>query len=195
MAAKLRMEFEEQKVVAVNEAVKAQKLVQIACGVVYGKDGEEISLPNDPRIGVVREVIEEAGTKVIVFVPFKGVMRRVVAQLSTDFSVACINGETPKRERDQIFSTFQHTDQLKVLVAQPAAMSHGLTLTAASTVVWYAPITSNEIYTQANARITRPGQKHQQLIVNIEGCEAERRIYSRLQKKQNLQGLLLDLIA
>lgn len=193
MATRLKMEFEAQKVVAVNEAVKAQKLVQIACGVVYGQNGEEVALPNDPRIKVIEEVIEEAGTKVIIFVPFRAVMDRIMEQLSSH-SRACINGATSKAERDTIFRNFQHSDTPKVLVAQPAAMSHGLTLTAASTVIWYAPVTSNEIYQQANARITRPGQKHKQLIVNIEGCEAERRIYDRLRKKQNLQGLLLDLI-
>lgn len=195
MATRLKMEYEEQQVVAVNEAVKAQKLVQIACGVAYGPNGEEVTLPNDPRIAVVKEVIEEAGTKVIVFVPFKGVMRRIIEQLGTEWQVAAINGETPKAERDRIFNAFQHTDQIKVLVAQPAAMSHGLTLTAASTIVWYAPITSNEIYQQANARITRAGQKHKQLIVNIEGCEAERKIYQRLRKKQSLQNILLDIVA
>lgn len=195
MATRLKMEFEEQQVIAVNDAVKAQKLVQIACGVAYGADGHEVVLPNDPRIAVVREVIDEAGTKVIVFCPFKAVMRRIVEQLREDYHVEAINGETPKAERDRIFNAFQHTDQIKVLVAQPAAMSHGLTLTAASTVVWYAPITSNEIFQQANARITRAGQKHKQLIVCVEGSEAERKIYHRLKKKQSLQGLLLDIVA
>jgi SNF2 family DNA or RNA helicase len=81
-----------------------------------------------------------------------------------------------------------------VLVAQPAAMSHGLTLVAANTIVWYAPVTSNETYEQANGRITRPGQKHQQFIINIEGTAIERKIYDRLRNKQKTQGLLLDLV-
>ena len=73
-------------------------------------------------------------------------------------------------------------------------MSHGLTLTAASTVIWFAPVTSNEVYQQANARITRPGQKHNQLIVNIEGSLVERKVYTRLKAKQSMQGALLDII-
>jgi SNF2 family DNA or RNA helicase len=178
----------------VNEAVKMQKLVQIACGVVYGADREEVVLPNDPRVDVVKEVIEEAGTKVIVFVPFKAVLNRVAAQLAEEFPVAKISGETPKHERDDIFHHFQKSAEPRVLVAQPAAMSHGLTLTAASTVIWYAPVTSHEIYLQANARITRPGQKQHQLIVNIEATEVERRIYKRLKTKSSMQGLLLDLV-
>lgn len=192
MAATLVMEFQKQEVTAVNAAVKMQKLVQIACGVVYGANDSEVILPNDPRIAVVREAIEEAGTKTIVFVPFKGVLRHVAEQLSKDFTVAMISGDTPKHARDDIFHRFQHGKELQVLVAQPAAMSHGLTLTAASTVVWYAPVTSNEVYQQANARITRPGQKHTQVVVNVEASDVERRIYTRLKLKQSLQGLLLD---
>jgi SNF2 family DNA or RNA helicase len=71
-------------------------------------------------------------------------------------------------------------------------MSHGLTLTSASTIIWYAPVTSHDTYQQANARITRPGQKNTQFIVHLEGTEVERRIYKRLQSKEKMQGLLLD---
>lgn len=192
MATKLKMEFNSQEARAVNEAVKMQKLIQIACGVVYDSDGNDVMLPNNERINEVKDIVDEAGTKVIVFVPFKGVLRDVADQLGKHFTVATISGETPKAARDEIFNEFQHGKNLKVLVAQPAAMSHGLTLTAASTIVWFAPVTSNEIYQQANARITRPGQKHNQLIVNIDASEVERRIYTRLQKKQSMQGLLLE---
>jgi len=197
MLSQLKMEFSNQEVVAVNEAVKMQKLIQIACGLVYDSQGNDVILPNDNRIGVVKEVIEEAGTKVIVFVPFKGVLHHVADQLRKEFGedkVAELSGETPKAARDDIFFRFQKGKDLKVLVAQPAAMSHGLTLTAASVVVWYAPVTSNEVYQQANARITRPGQKHNQLIVNVESSDVERRVYKRLQTKQSMQGLLLETV-
>lgn len=193
MLAKLAMEYQGDSVVAVNEAVKAQKLLQIACGVVYGED-VDVHLPAKPRIDVVREVVEEAGTKTIVFVPFKAVLKYVAKELSADFTVEMISGETSKSERDRIFASFQNSSSPRVLVAQPAAMSHGLTLTAANTVVWFAPVTSNEIYEQANARVTRPGQKHTQFVVNIEGSDIERRLYARLRDRQKLQGLLLDLV-
>ena len=195
MVSQLKMEFSQQQVVAVNEAVKMQKLIQIACGVVYDQNGNDVILPNDHRIGVVKEVIEEAGTKVIVFVPYKGVLHHVADQLRKEFGedkVAELSGETAKAARDDIFFRFQKGKELKVLVAQPAAMSHGLTLTAASTVIWYAPVTSNEVYQQANARITRPGQKHNQLVVNVESSDVERRVYQRLRTKQSMQGLLLE---
>ncbi|NBS71720.1 hypothetical protein EBT31_22825, partial [bacterium] len=63
MLDKLIMEYQGGEVLAVNEAVKANKLVQIACGVAYGKDGEYIHIPNKPRIDVLKELIEESEGK------------------------------------------------------------------------------------------------------------------------------------
>jgi SNF2 family DNA or RNA helicase len=73
-------------------------------------------------------------------------------------------------------------------------MSHGLTLTAATTIIWYAPIHSNDIYLQANARVRRPGQTRTTVIAHIAGSDIERRIYKRLQAKEKLQGSLLDIM-
>ena len=81
-----------------------------------------------------------------------------------------------------------------MLVANPTTMSHGLTLTAATTIVWYAPIHSNDVYEQACARVRRPGQTRTTVIVHIAGSDIERRIYNRLRKKQKLQGSLLDMM-
>jgi superfamily II DNA or RNA helicase len=113
---------------------------------------------------------------------------------SRGFTTGAVYGDVTKHERDVIFQGFQKGTNPQVIVAQPASMSHGLTLTAASTIVWAAPITSNDIFEQANGRITRPGQKHSQLIVMIEGSELERRYYKRLKEKQKVQGTFLDLV-
>lgn len=194
MMSKLHMEFGGDQVQAVNEAVKVSKLLQIACGVVYGTSGEEVVLPNKPRIDEVIETIEQAATKAIVFVPFKSVLGYVADELEKHgITVGRISGDVPANERARIFKRFQDGD-LDVLVAQPAAMSHGLTLTAANTVIWYSAINSNETYEQANARVTRPGQKHTQFIVHIEGSPIERKAYLRLQGKQKMQGLLLEAV-
>lgn len=184
----------QQSVLALNEAIKVQKLVQIASGVVYARDGTHVEVPSQSRINEVVDIVEQAGSKVIVFVPYKGVLAFVARELAKQYTVEMISGETSKSERDRIFKNFQHSRDPQVLVAQPAAMSHGLTLTAASVIVWYAPVTSQETWAQANARITRPGQTLSQLIVSIEGSPVERRLYQRLRDKQTSEGLLLDII-
>jgi SNF2 family DNA or RNA helicase len=195
MLTKLKFEVAAGQVLAVNEAVKASKLVQIACGAAYDSDGTSVQLDAAPRLTVVKEIIDESEGKVIVFVPFVSAVEKVSEYLKGEgVSVECIYGEVSKAERDRIFGAFQKTDEPRVLVAQPAAMSHGLTLTAANTIIWYAPIFSNDIYEQACARITRPGQTMSQLIVNIEGSPIEQKTYDRLRNKQKMQGLLLTMV-
>lgn len=184
----------EGTITAVNEAVKLQKLVQIACGVAYGDDGQNIELDCAPRVNLVKEVIEEVGQKVIVFVPLTGTLHMLEKELSKNWTTAVVNGSVSSAKRNEIFHDFQNSKHPHVLIAHPATMAHGLTLTSASTVIWYGPITSNEQYVQANGRIERIGKKHVSNIVHIEATDLEYRMYERLRNKQKLQGLLLDLI-
>lgn len=193
MAAKFYAEYQGGEITAVNEAVKTMKLVQICCGAAYDGDGNTVIIPPKGRVQELLNIIEEAASKVIVFVPFKSALKSLHAEIRKHHSAEMIYGEVSKPDRDRILGGFQHEDNPQVLIAQPAAMSHGLTLTAASVIVWFAPINSAEIYEQANARITRPGQKHNQLIVHIQGTRLEGRMYDRLKKKVSLQGTLLDM--
>lgn len=195
MFTKMRHEAAEGQILAVNEAVKLNKLIQIACGVAYDTEGNEVTIPAKPRLEATLEIIQNAEAKVIVFVPFVSSIHHVADFIkSNGIECECIYGEVSSANRDRIFRAFQSAHGPRVLVAQPASMSHGLTLTQANVIVWYAPITSNDIYEQACARITRPGQKLKQFIVNIEATPAERKIYARLKDKQRVQGLLLDMV-
>jgi SNF2 family DNA or RNA helicase len=194
MLNKLKTEVAGGEVLAVNEAVKANKLVQIACGMAYAADGSTISIPCNHRIEVLKEVIEESEGKVIVFVPLTAVLEHVAEQLKHHWEVAIVHGETPKNQRDEIFDSFQKRPDPHVIVANPGTMSHGLTLTAATTIIWYAPVHSNDTYEQACARVRRPGQTRTTVIVHIAASEVERRIYERLKTKQKMQGLLLDMM-
>ena len=80
-----------------------------------------------------------------------------------------------------------------MLVIQPQAASHGLTLTAANTIIWYAPCTSVETYLQANARIDRPGQNNPMTIVHIRGSAVETRLYQMLRSKIVDHSKIIDL--
>jgi len=194
MLSKLKTEYAGGEILALNEAVKASKLVQIACGVAYAVDGQRVMLPAPNRIELLRELIAESEGKVIVFVPLTGALEHVAKELSDEWEVAVVHGATPKSERDQIFGNFQNAPNPHVLVANPGTMSHGLTLTAATTIIWFAPIYSLDIYGQANARILRIGQKSKTRIINISGSAIEEKIYDRLEKKESMQALLLDML-
>ena len=189
MMKQLATEVASGEVTAVNEAVKASKLLQILCGVVYDDDGKPRLINATPRLAALQEVVEHAGGKVIVFAPYKPVIAMLARTLDTQLVVT---GDTPPSQRNEIFRELQHGEG-QVLVAQPGTMAHGLTLTAAHVIVWYAPTYSNEVYEQAIARIRRPGQRRATVIVHLFAHDWERRIYQRLRQKQKLQGALLEL--
>jgi len=183
-----------ENITAVNAAVKIQKLVQISCGVAYDDQKNEVHINCKPRVDLLKEIISEAGEKIIVFVPLTGTLHMIERELSRQWTVSVVNGAVTPKKRNKIFSDFQTEDDPHILLAHPATMAHGLTLTAASTIIWYGPITSNEQYVQANGRIERIGKRYVSNVVQIVATPLEEKMYKRLESKQKLQDLLLDLI-
>lgn len=190
----LYTEIQNKKITAVNEGVKLSKLLQIACGVVYTSDGSAVEIDCGERLELLLRTIERVQEKVIVFVPFTEVTNMLHREISKHWSCAVVYGEVGHGERNRIFSDFQNKEDPSVLVAHPGCMSRSLTLTEASTIIWYAPIDSNYTYEQACGRITRQGQKYVANIIHIAGSPIERRSYKRLAARQNLQGVLLEMV-
>jgi SNF2 family DNA or RNA helicase len=170
------------------------KLLQISCGSVYTDDGAVVEFDVNNRLSAVKEVIEEASHKVLIFVPFKHTITMLSEYLVKE-GITCevINGDVPVHARTRIFKNFQETKDPRVLVIQPQAAAHGVTLTAANVVIWYAPVTSTETYLQANARINRPGQRNNMTIVHIEGSPIERKLYAMLQSNITNHEKVVDL--
>ena len=193
---KSQMLFEAQgeEVSAVNAASRINKLLQISGGAVYTDTGEVLEFDVSNRLNVVLEVIEEATSKVLVFVPFTHTIELLRAKLEKE-GISCdvINGKVPVNKRSDIVHQFQTQPNPHVLIIQPQAASHGLTLTAADTIIWYAPVTSVETYLQANARINRPGQKNAMTIVHVRGSEVEERLYRMLQNNIDNHEKIIDL--
>ena len=186
-----------RQITAINEAVLRIKLIQIACGAVYGPDREIYRTDAAPRLNVLTEVINEAGGKIIVFAPLTSVVTLIYGTLCDTFGVestAKVYGGTTQNARSEIFRAFEQDKFPRIIVADPGTMSHGLTLVAANTIVWYGPTDKGEVYQQANARINRPGQTRNTLIVRLASTPVERAIYKRLHEKQSLQGTILKLV-
>lgn len=183
-----------EEVSTVNAATNLNKLLQISGGAVYTDSGNVIEFDVSNRLSVVQEVIDEASHKVLVFVPFTHTIRLLKDYLvKNGISCEVINGDVSVNKRTDIFKRFQEQAEPKVLLIQPQAASHGVTLTAANVVIWYAPVTSIETYLQANARIHRQGQKNPMTVVHITGSSVENKLYGMLQGKLNTHNKLVDL--
>lgn len=185
---------DSEEITALNAAVMMSKLLQISGGAVYADSKEIIEFDVSNRLKVIEEVIEEASHKVLVFVPFTHTLELLHRYLAkNNITSAIINGAVSLNKRSDIFNRFQNTATPRVLLIQPQTAAHGLTLTAANVIVWYAPVTSVEIYLQANARINRPGQANSMTIVHISGSAIESHIYNMLQNKINIHEQIINL--
>jgi SNF2 family DNA or RNA helicase len=131
---------------------------------------------------------------VLVFVPFTHTIELLKKHLEKNH-ITCdvINGSVSPNQRAEIVRIFQSQPEPKVLIIQPQAASHGLTLTAADTIIWYAPCTSVETYLQANARIDRPGQVNPMTVVHITGSSVEARLYKLLRTNVSNHNEIIDL--
>jgi SNF2 family DNA or RNA helicase len=173
-----------EQITAVNAAVGMSKLLQISCGAVYSDSGETLEFDIKNRYKVMREVLDETKQKALIFVPFKNTIEILSKKLQEDgFTTAIINGDVPAHRRAEIFKNFQETPNPRILIIQPQAAAHGVTLTAADTVIWWGPTPSLETYAQANARAHRAGQRHPVTVVRLQGSNAEKHLYKMLDNR------------
>ena len=194
--------IQSHEISAVNAGAVLNKLMQVSLGYVYAKPDAKgvrqvIGLDNDKRIDALVDIVEGCEAKVIVFVPFTHALNGVSAALAkAGFDVApIIDGNTPQGKRAETFNLFQQTNKFKVLPAHPGTMAHGITLTAADTIVWFGPTTSYETFEQANARIRRIGQRRKQQILMLQATPAEKKAYAMLRQKRRVQDNILELFA
>lgn len=192
-------------ITAVNAADKINKLRQILCGAIKHPDtGIYTPLDHKPRFKVLVECIQEASAKVIVVVPFKGILQVLAKELEdyraahngdVRYSAAVLNGDVTPRLRNEIITNFKHNIEPNILLCHPKVMAHGLNLTEADTTIFYAPIYSNDEFAQVIERFNRPGQTRKMTVIRMgaHGIPLEWSIYAALDGKQHGQMNILDL--
>lgn len=190
----LLVEAAGEQISAVNAAASLNKLLQISGGAVYTDKRQVVEFDIRPRLNALEEVLAETLNKVIVFVPFIHTID-VVSKFLKDKGITSeiIQGSISPGQRSQIIKQFQEQPDPHVLIIQPQAAAHGITLTAADTVVFWSPVMSVETYLQCVARIDRVGQKNSMTVVHLQGSDVERRMYSMLQGKVDSHQKLVDL--
>jgi SNF2 family DNA or RNA helicase len=179
---------------AVNAAVGLQKLLQVSAGSVYTDDKATVELDITERFNVLREVIDSTPNKVLIFVPYTNTLELLQEKLTAKrYTVDVIYGKVSATKRADIIKRFQEQAEPRVLLIQPQAASHGITLHAADTIVWWGPIMSYETYVQANARIHRAGQKNKCLVVRLQGSPVEKKRYAALDHCEDTNESLLEM--
>lgn len=184
-----------ETITAVNAAAGVSKLLQISCGAAYTDEKEVIEFDAAPRLSVLEEILEETSRKVIIFALFRSTIDNIHAHLiKKNVTAECIHGDVPPTKRADIIRRFQTEKDPRVLVMQPQASAHGITLTAADTVVFYGPLMSVEQYLQSIARADRKGQDSDKVtVVHIQSSPIEKKMFKALQGKVNESNLITHL--
>ena len=174
-----------ETITAVNAAANLSKLLQISCGAVYTDDKDVVEFDAAPRLAVLEEILEETDRKVIIFALFRSSIDTIFHYLTKKgVAVECIHGGVTANKRADTIRRFQNEKDPRVLVMQPQASAHGITLTAADTVVFFGPLMSVEQYIQCIARADRKGQNSDKVtVIHIEGSPVEKQMFTALASK------------
>lgn len=182
------------EITAVNAAAMLNKLLQVAQGAVYTDDGSVVEFDVSNRLAELMSVIESTDNKILIFVPYRHTLEMLREELiKANYSVESIQGGMPASQRAEAIKRFQTEDNPRILLLSPQATAHGITLTRADQVVWWGPVSSTEIYLQANSRAHRAGQTNKVTVTHLQGSPVERRMYAMLQSNIDLHQGLVDL--
>jgi len=147
------------------------RLHQVVCGHLPIPDTDRVeAIPNN-RVSTLLDVIEETQGKVIIWANYRHDIKAVseaLAKAHGPRSVATYFGDTSVADRQDAVERFQDPDdELRFFVGQGRTGGYGLTLTAASTVVYYSNSYDLEVRLQSEDRAHRIGQKKSVTYVDL----------------------------
>lgn len=186
----LEMKKSKKVITAINAAVVAGKLLQIASGAVYDDTGE-FALVDDGRYKLVLDLVEERPHS-LVFFHWRHQRDALVAEAEKrGLSFCVIDGDTRDSERNEYVSRYQR-GEYRVMFAHPRSAAHGLTLTKGTTTIWASPTYDLELFEQGSKRQHRMGQtqKTETITIVAPGTIDQRAYDVMLTKGARMQNLL-----
>lgn len=152
--------FATSKVTAKNAMTKILRLQQVICGSLPDDNGNVTILANN-RLKVLGELVEDIHGKVIIWARFRYDLKMIADMLQEQYGENCLSqfhGGVNKNDRMDNVRRFQHDDECRFFLSQQHSGGTGLTLTAASDVVYYSNDFSAEARWQSEDRAHRIGQ-------------------------------------
>ena len=195
---KLALAQLENGELATTESVLTQimRLQQICCGFFQPDVGKIQPLKNN-RLNELTSITDELSGKAIIWASYTHDIQQISLTLRDRFgpdSVALYYGATPQDERQEIVNRFQDVnDPLRFFVGQPKTGGYGITLTAASTVIYYSNSYDLEIRLQSEDRAHRIGQKNAVTYVDLVSPNTiDEKVLNALRQKINLADKVLN---
>jgi SNF2 family DNA or RNA helicase len=171
------------------------RLHQICCGHLKTDDGEIREIKNN-RLDALLDCIEEVSGKVIIWASYTHDILAIERALSKAYGGGCAAtyyGATEGEERQKIVTRFQDPDSdLRFFIGQPKTGGYGLTLTAASTMIYYSNSYDLEVRLQSEDRAHRIGQTKSVTYIDlITPKSVDEKIVTALKNKINIATQVL----
>ncbi len=176
-------------VTTASALTQLMRLHQITCGHFTADDGSIQTIKNN-RLSELTDLLDEVEGKAIIWAHYqydvKEIVKAIIKEHGED-SIVTYYGLTPQDERQNNIKKFQSDPKCRFLVGTPSTGGYGLTLTAASTMIYYSNGYDLEKRQQSEARIDRIGQEKPMTYIDII-CEetVDERIVKALRKKINI---------
>ena len=182
-------EMNGKVITTMNALTQLMRLHQITCG-HFKADDDSIQPIKNNRLSELLEVLEELEGKAVIWAHYQFDVQTIVKAIEEKYgekSVVTYYGLTPNEIRQTNLERFQTKDETRFLVGTPQTGGYGITLTAASTMIYYSNGYDLEKRTQSEARIDRIGQKFPMTYVDIIAEDTvDERIVKALRKKINI---------
>ena len=173
-----------------NVVTQLMRMQQITCGHFKADDGTTQEIKNN-RITELIDTVDEIQGKVVIWAHWRNDIETIVKHLKEEYgdnSVVTYYGDTTTEERQEAIKKMQDPNSsVRFLVGTPQTGGYGITLTGASTMIYYSNGYDLEKRQQSEARIDRIGQKKPMTYIDIiaEGTVDEK-IVTSLKKKVNI---------
>jgi SNF2 family DNA or RNA helicase len=152
-----------------NKLTEIIKLQQVCCGFLTTDDGEIKDLPN-AKLKELLNILEETEGKVIIWSSFVKSIDLIVEKLQEKYgtqSTVEIHGGVSVEARQSSVVNFQENKEVRFLVGNPTVGGYGLTLTAASTVIYFNNSFNLEVRQQSEDRAHRSGQNKSVTYIDL----------------------------
>jgi len=183
----LLLPLKDSDIVANTAGVLANKLLQMANGAVYDEDGDVQEIHN-AKLKALEDTIEAAnGKPVLIFYSYKHDLDRIKKHLKRDDLTVLDTAEDIKKWNE---------GKIPIMLAHPASAGHGLNLQAGGNIIiWFGLTWSLELYSQANARLYRQGQKQNVIIHHLVAKDTmDEDVMKALEGKEVGQEALLNAV-
>ena len=182
-------EMNGKMVTTVNVITQLMRLQQITCGHFKADDGSMQEIKNN-RITELMDLLEEVEGKAIIWAHWRHDIATIVREIEKEYpgSVMTYYGDTTSDDRQKAIKEIQNPEsKVRFLVGTPQTGGYGITLTGASTMIYYSNGYDLEKRQQSEARIDRIGQEKPMTYIDILAEDTiDEKIVKALRKKVNI---------